>query len=107
MASIWEITDPSGLRYDVGLGWGSVNQDQGSGPPSLEDWVRTSWVHTSGTGPVGSPNYGGYTNANPNHQGSTAKLWPGWEDTASPSVNPWVGSLRSCDTSQLVWCVQD
>lgn len=39
MASLWEIHDPSNLRYDTELGF--VQDDSGFGPPIEFGWIRT------------------------------------------------------------------
>ena len=39
MASLWEIFDPSNLRYDATVG--ATADDSGAGPPFLGGWVRT------------------------------------------------------------------
>jgi hypothetical protein len=49
MASIWEILDPSHLRYDTELGfrWEDLSRsgDLGSGPPSPRGgWIRSGYI---------------------------------------------------------------
>ena len=56
MASLWEIFDPSNLRYDATLGF--TRDDSGSGPPQGSfGWIRT------GTGATTS-NFAGVGNCN-------------------------------------------
>jgi hypothetical protein len=45
-ASIWEVLDPSNLRYDTTQGF--MEADSGSGPPTASGWIRT------GRPPLGS-----------------------------------------------------
>jgi len=44
MASMWELADPSNLKYNTTLGYVRVNGDSGWGPPSYyRGWVRTGY----------------------------------------------------------------
>ena len=50
MASLWEILDPSNLKYDTGRGY--INDDSGSGAPAnVIGWIRTGGP-ASGAGGV-------------------------------------------------------
>jgi hypothetical protein len=50
MASLWEIFDPSNLRYDTQLGF--TLEDSGFGPPSFEGgWIRTGGIGIDSTQP--------------------------------------------------------
>jgi len=52
-ASLWEILDPSNLKYDTDLGM--VRDDSGQGPPSyVEGWVRTGYYSSTSS----TPGYG-------------------------------------------------
>src|SRR5262245_21260308 len=59
MASLWEIQDPTALRYDNTLGF--TRADSGAGPPSgAFGWIRTGW-DSDLAGSVGSSNCIAYT----------------------------------------------
>jgi hypothetical protein len=106
MASLWEIFDPSNLRYESDLG--RKNDDSGFGPPTeLEGWIRTG-------GPSHGANVGGtgnclaWTTGAGNFSGSLVRLTEHWNDPISLSrVNPWSPNATTCQFSNLVWCVQD
>ena len=54
MASIWEILDPSNLKYDTNRG--RTLGDSGSGPPSLGAGV--GWIRTGEDAAVGGATLG-------------------------------------------------
>jgi hypothetical protein len=100
MASIWEIQDPSGLKYNTELG--QTREDSGSGPPTYRGWVRTGYMSSTDSTP-GRGNCGAWSSTG---YGSTAALpntWgAGWED-----LHVWNVSTSFCGSSNRVWCVQE
>ena len=105
MASLWEILDPTGLRYDTQRG---LNQaDSGSGPPSdREGWVRTGHTAAAGTGGPGENNCDAHTSNSPGHEGTIVALSEDWEHVAL-DIATWKSSSAACNLQQRVWCVLD
>ena len=105
LASIWEILDPTTLRYNTTLGL--TRADSGSGPPTgFPGWVRTGFDAFSTTGnPAGSVNCLGYTSTAGN--GTTAQLpVTTWSSTGS-RIAPWEVFSPPCNSNQRAWCVQN
>jgi hypothetical protein len=104
MASLWEINDPSNLRYDTQQGL--TRDDSGSGPPSdVSGWMRTGFsANVSNTPGVG--NCQAWSSAEFTNYGSTAGLRPFWA-TSATNISPWLGGALFCNQSIPVWCVQD
>jgi hypothetical protein len=112
MASMWEILDPSNLKYDTTLG--ATLADSGFGPPTR---IQTSsnifnrgWIRTGGraqpTGAAGTGNCAGWNSDLPNDNGTAVELPPDWNVT-SDAIAPWFASPPQCSTPQQVWCVED
>jgi hypothetical protein len=112
-ASIWEIVDPSGLRYNTVLG--ATSPDSGAGPPTAtpiflglriaHGWVRTG--ASSGTTDIpGQANCISWQSDYEFYWGTVANLpsnWTGGEE----DMGVWNTEVRTCDTLVRVWCVQD
>ena len=108
MASLWEIHDPSNLRYDTTLGF--TTADSGSGPPASlnsNGWIRTGNVASPGSGVLGQSNCSAWTTAASTATGSVAGLHFSWTAGVVTVVSPWYGVEATCDTNVRVWCVQD
>jgi hypothetical protein len=104
MASLWEVFDPTGLRYDTTRGFG--NDDSGSGPPSgVSGWIRTGRMALAAGGP-GVPNCNAYTSGEVADLGSVARLEHAWEAPAGQGP-PWEPLTQLCSVPMRVWCVQD
>jgi hypothetical protein len=106
MASIFEIFDPSNLKYDTTLGL--TLADSGSGPPAQKDgWIRTGRFEQA-TGVLGENNCNVWNSDFEFHYGSAVHLSFG---DVSFEIRGWnfggPGGYTSCATSQHVWCVQD
>ena len=101
-ASLWELTDPSNLKYntDLGFQWG----DAGQGPPTeRKGWVRTGSSGGSGASP-GAANCEVWTTTTGN--GSMVKLDKYW-DVATPEIGVWTVLVDSCSDTWYVWCIED
>lgn len=110
LASLWEIFDPSALRYDTTLGFNDADFGlgfrQGSGPPAFgSSTVGYGWALTGSHN--GAETCSGYSDAT-----SGAGTWASLRTQASladPATRsqPWEAVLAACTLPQRVWCVQD
>jgi hypothetical protein len=111
-ASIWEIADPSNLKYNTALGL--VSDDSGQGPPTAIKflgnptpalgWVRTGYS-VSALGTTGQANCNAWTTQGSLASGTVAGLptdWAGGQD-----IGAWEAETRGCSILTNVWCVQD
>jgi hypothetical protein len=104
MASMWEILDPTDLRYETIRG--STGQDAGSGPPSGQPgWIRTGNPGLVVVGAPGGNSCDGYSSTS--GSGTTVALPVTWEGDANSWVPWWNPTLSLCGTSSRVWCIQD
>jgi hypothetical protein len=102
-ASLWEIMDPSNLKYNTPLGY--TNDDSGQGPPSyVEGWVRTGYYSSTSSTP-GYGNCNVWTSSSSGHYGAYAYLPPVWE--AEKDIHVWQVRYWSCPSPLSVWCVED
>ena len=105
MASLWEIHDPTNLRYDTELG--ATTNDSGLGPPTiLRGWVRTGATDFGGVG-IGQSNCNAWTSSELAHWGSIVGINNLWEEPQSAAINPWAAAVSPCPDARPVWCVQD
>jgi len=105
MASLWEIHDPSNLRYNGQLG--HTTGDAGSGPPtSYFGWVRTGFDASLGGQSPGAANCGGWTSASGTVLGTVVGLQWLW-DADGKAISPWGALPTACDAESRVWCAQD
>jgi hypothetical protein len=104
MASLWEIHDPSNLRYDTELGF--QFDDSGSGPPSnIRGWIRTGQTIFNDN-PAGHANCNLWTTRSGGSLGTSVALSGSWS-SPGVSASPWIAEASACDTGHRVWCVQD
>ena len=105
-ASLWEILDPSNLKYDTDLGM--VRDDSGQGPPTFPyfgGWVRTGYYSSTSSTP-GTGNCDAWTSSSSGDYGTTAYLPNDW--TAGQDIHVWQVDTTTCDNILLrVWCVAD
>jgi hypothetical protein len=105
MASLWEIHEPSNLRYDQdpagdGTNLGFTEPDSGQGPPdAVIGWIRTG-------APSPYFNCAAWTTNDSGLMGSVVALSSLWNGAAI-AVSPWDFSRMTCDRANSVWCVQD
>ena len=105
MASLWEILDPSNLRYNTALG--DSRADSGMGPPTISfGWVRTGHNNDSGTAP-GQANCNTWSSASGAHNGTTVRLATDWSDATQQDMFVWDAGVRACSDTAPVWCVAD
>jgi hypothetical protein len=105
MASLFEIHDPSNLKYDTALGF--KRDDSGAGPPTgTSGWIRTGWDASESELP-GSSNCNAWTSDSPFGEGATVFLPRIWRLTDGPVIAPWLSSGELCIEPIRVWCVQN
>lgn len=103
MASLWEILDPSALKYNISLGehWA----DSGQGPPSgYIGWVRTGWSSSS-SGTSGMGNCNNWSSNNGSDYGTGISLSHSW--AAPQTIYAWDVTTMTCSAETGVWCVED
>jgi hypothetical protein len=103
MASIWEILNPSNLRYNVSLG--HTQPDSGFGPTWFEGWVRTGYSRDTGN-IAGQGNCAVWSSDSNSAYGTSAYLPNNWK-TMMPDLYVWETNAWQCDTRMPVWCVAD
>jgi hypothetical protein len=102
-ASLWEILDPSNLKYNTTLG--STLQDSGQGPPSQSGgWVRTGYV-SDYSGVPGWTNCSAWTNGSTAQEGTWVMLSRDW--TTGQDIHVWEVNDDTCASDKKVWCVED
>ncbi|SRR6266851_4120485 len=104
MASVWEVHEPSNLRYDTNLG--SNLDDSGLGPPSgSPGWIRTGFVYSVSDN-TGAVNCGVWSSNSAFDNGTQVYLGQDYLNSG-PASTPWLGGTASCNFLNRVWCVQD
>jgi hypothetical protein len=104
MASLWEILDPSSLKYNTEKGFTDADSGQGA-PAGPAGWIRT------GTSSLGSSTAGyasclAWTSGDSGDHGSGVWLSVPW--TGDPiDIHVWDAGVATCNVSQRVWCVED
>jgi hypothetical protein len=105
MASLWELFDPTLLKYDAKRG--ATLSDAGSGPPAgLSGWIRTGGnPHPDPTPGIG--NCMAWTSTSNLDFGTVVSLNAGSWGLAGRTTSPWEVLVVDCDTMQQVWCRQN
>lgn len=106
-ASLWEILDPSNLRYNSSLGL--LQKDNGSGPPTIvEGWVRTGYDSGAGASSPGIENCDVWESNSSSDNGTLAGLVGEWA-AGYEELNVWDVAVTHCGESEHVhvWCVED
>ena len=103
MASMWEILQPSSLKYDTQRG--ATLADSGLGPPARLGWIRTGQV-ASGSNTVGVGNCQAWTSNTGPDQGTTVDFQVNWSSPALV-ISPWNAQTLICSSTAPVWCVED
>jgi hypothetical protein len=103
-ASLWELADPSNLKYNTSLSY--VRPDSGQGPPQQPGWVRTGYTADASDTP-GRGNCAAWTSDQDSDHGTTALLpsdWTGGEQ----DMDVWqVYATNTCNIQSGVWCIED
>jgi len=103
-AALWEIADPSNLKYNTTHGLPA--QDSGSGPPTIYwGWVRTGYANDTSNTP-GHANCNSWITSNYNVNGTIAKLPDNWT-AGTEDLGVWVLDIAECSYIAHVWCIQD
>jgi hypothetical protein len=112
-ASIWEIADPSALKYNTDLG--RTGTDSGEGPPTqiwffggssvARGWIRTGY-NVGSWDTVGQANCSGWGTSDGLAWGTAANLPSDWT-SSEQDIGVWNTEVRTCNTTLRVWCVQD
>lgn len=104
MASMWEIRDPSALRYDTALGY--ATDDSGSGPPSRSAWIRTGYASNASINDgAGMVNCNAWTSDSASDWGTYVYLNDTWSSAYADSY--WLATMGLCTNELPVWCMQD
>src|SRR5262245_5732916 len=102
MASLWEIFDPSNLRYDSTLGY--ALDDSGFGPPtSVFGWIRTGNQRNGFTLRAGLSNCDLWTRDIEFAFGTVVALNDFWTDVPN-RIDPWLPAVSICSFPRKVWC---
>jgi hypothetical protein len=105
MASLWEIADPSNLKYNTVLG--STKPDSGQGPPSdRHGWVRTGYESSEYSTIVGIANCEAWTRDSHDYFGTVLSLPSAWT-ISEEDMGVWAALGGYCDFNYRVWCVED
>ena len=103
MASLWEIMDPSNLKYNTDLG--DTRSDSGQGPPSgRQGWVRTGYASSTGSIP-GWGNCNAWTSSDTDDYGTW--IWLPYDWDSGQDIHIWEVSTHGCWLNAYVWCVED
>lgn len=103
-ASLFEIHDPTSLRYDTIRG--ETRDDSGQGPPTLGvGWIRTGY-DADVNGGIGRQNCSAWTSSVLSDGGSVVHLSPSWRDPGEHS-SPWFSFGYGCSSTLPIWCVED
>jgi hypothetical protein len=103
-ASLWEILDPSKLKYNTDLGL--TRDDSGYGPPTYitPGWVRTGWFSAADNQP-GIGNCKAWSSAESGHYGTFVTLTSDWSG-GDEDIHVWDAGTAACNAPLFVWCVE-
>ena len=102
MASLWEVADPTNLKYNTALG--GLAADSGQGPPSSRlGWVRTGYQSdiSSSPGRANCAAWGSLAGS-----GTVVDLISYWT-AGGQDMDVWNAGAAGCTLSRSVWCVED
>jgi hypothetical protein len=104
MASMFEILDPSNLKYNADRG--RTQEDSGTVPAvDFSGWMRTGGSSVTSS----SPGYASCYACTSDHGGDWGTVaWLGGTWTGDPrDLQVWQAGVAPCSTHFRVWCVQD
>jgi hypothetical protein len=101
-ASLWEILDPSNLKYNTTLGY--TLPDSGSGPPTRAGWVRTGYSSYNSPSIAGQANCSAWTTTS--GYGTSAGLVSDW-NAGTEDMHVWEVFSPECSGTGRVWCLED
>jgi hypothetical protein len=105
---MWEIVNPSNLKYNTTLGLTAA--DSGQGPPISNGRVRTGFFANT-TATAGYGNCNAWTSAIGGEYGTVAQLPWGWLTMETglypPNLSVWRVGAQDCSLNMAVWCVED
>lgn len=110
MANLYEILDPSNLKYDTTLGF--TRGDSGEGPPADSGDLDAGWIRTGNGATITNParrgesNCNGWTSDSLSDTGTTVFLQSDWDSVVS-GIGPWAPSADNCRATRRVWCVEN
>lgn len=105
LASLWELADPSNLKYNTSLGW--TEADSGQGPSStLTGWVRTGYQSEASSTTPGQANCAVWTSSHESDHGTVARLTPDWT-AGYQDMGIWDVFVLDCNLFPHVWCIED
>ena len=112
MASLFEILDPSNLRYATEETDAATQSDSGAGPPAdLFGWVRTGEkTPLTGEADLGEANCLVWTSSSSAENGTRMELEDKWANFPTIEIAPWDVEVEPCDdpfADTGVWCVED
>jgi type II secretory pathway pseudopilin PulG len=100
-ASLWEIADPSNLKYNTSYGY--AKDDSGKGPPSnYYARVRTGYGSDNSNTP-GQANCNAWTTTT--GFGTKVALDQTWE--SNPHIGVWKVTASECSATATIWCIED
>ena len=103
-ASLWELVDPSNLRYNTSLGY--TRADSGQGPPAAGGWVRTGYQSSTNQTFPGRGNCAVWTSDATLDYGTTILLPFDWT-LGVQDMGVWDVTVNSCHSQIPVWCIED
>ncbi len=105
LASLWEIADPSNLKYNTT--YGATSSDSGQGPPSTTSgWVRTGYTGQDETTIAGRANCDAWSTWYSTRYGTVAQLPNNWTSGAQ-DMGVWQLSIAECNDLRPSWCIED
>ena len=103
MASLWELADPSNLKYATSLGF--MREDSGYGPPYKNGWVRTGYANYGGN-TAGWANCKVWSSREAGDYGTRVYLPSSWT-AGDQDMGVWGVITGGCSGSASVWCIED
>ena len=105
MAALWEILEPSHLKYNSTLGF-NARDDLGQGPPTfIYGWVRTGYS-SSGSSTAGQGNCYNWNSSGGSDYGTYTWLPHDWT-AGYQDLHVWAVGALTCSSTPRVWCVEN